>query len=40
MEVLVCIRISNFIMHPWAGEDLSVKIDECDQTIWKSTPEL
>ena len=20
--------------HPWAGEDLSLKIDEHDQTIW------
>ena len=20
--------------HPWAGEDLSLKIDERDQTIW------
>ena len=20
--------------HPWAGEDLSLKIDELDQTIW------
>ena len=23
-----------FIAHPWAGEDLSLKIDERDQTIW------
>ena len=22
------------IAHPWAGEDLSLKIDEHDQTIW------
>ena len=21
-------------LHPWAGEDLSLKIDEHDQTIW------
>ena len=27
-------------MYPWAREDLSLKIDEHDQTIWKSTPEL
>ena len=26
--------------HPWAGEDLSLKIDVDDQTIWKSTLEL
>ena len=26
--------------HPWAGEDLSLKIDERDQTIWNCTIEL
>ena len=26
--------------HPWAGEDLSLKIDECDQTIWICIIEL
>ena len=26
--------------HPWAGEDLSLKIDECDQTIWNRILEL
>ena len=26
--------------HPWAGEDLSLKIDVDDQTIWKSALEL
>ena len=26
--------------HPWAGEDLSLKIDVGGQTIWKSTAEL
>ena len=24
------------LAHPWAGEDLSLKIDVDDQTIWKS----
>ena len=26
--------------HPWAGEDLSLKIDERDQTIWICILEL
>ena len=26
--------------HPWAGEDLSLKIDEHDKTIWNFIPEL
>ena len=26
--------------HPWAGEDLSLKIDEHDQTIWICILEL
>ena len=26
--------------HPWAGEDLSLKIDERDQTIWICMLEL
>ena len=26
--------------HPWAGEDLSLKIDEHDQTIWNCILEL
>ena len=27
-------------LHPWAGEDLSLKIDERDQTIWICILEL
>ena len=27
-------------IHPWAGEDLSLKIDERDQTIWICILEL
>ena len=34
------IFVDNFITHPWAGEDFSLKIDVDDQTIWKSTLEL
>ena len=26
--------------HPWAGEDLSLKIDEHDKTIWNCILEL
>ena len=29
----------NFL-HPWAGEDLSLKIDEHDQTVWICILEL
>ena len=28
------------IQHPWAGEDLSLNIDERDQTIWICILEL
>ena len=27
-------------LHPWAGEDLSLKIDEHDQTIWNCILDL
>ena len=27
-------------VHPWAGEDLSLKIDERDQTTWNCKLEL
>ena len=29
-----------YMQHPWAGEDLSLKIDEHDQTIWNCILEL
>ena len=31
---------SPLTFHPWAGEDLSLKIDECDQTIWNCITKL
>ena len=35
----VCSRHKN-TLHPLAGEDLSLKINGCDQTIWKCVLEL
>ena len=32
--------IIHSLKHPWAGEDLSLKIDERDQTIWICMLEL
>ena len=29
-----------YIIHPWAGEDLGLKIDDRDQTIWICILEL
>ena len=46
-EVDIFSKFSNFLQspnvfffHPWAGEDLSLKIDEHDQTIWNCILEL
>ena len=34
--------LANYLKHPWAKDDLSFKIEEHDQTIWKPycTPEI
>ena len=33
-------RLIYLLSHPWAGEDLSLKIDDHDQTIWICILEL
>ena len=39
MDISV-MTVEEFDSHPWAGEDLSLKIDERDQTIWICILEL
>ena len=39
-NILLYMKSEFELRHPWAGEDLSLKIDEHDQTIWNCILEL